>query len=85
MSAILKAWSQKTLDDFIAAGRRPILVLYEAEDRLTSVRNVLSLKDELGDQVRLVEIAGADHCLQSERPHEGKAAIPEWRPDHKNA
>jgi pimeloyl-ACP methyl ester carboxylesterase len=75
MSALAKTWSQKTFDDYIAAGGRPMLVLYGAEDRVTPVPNVFSLKDELGDQVRLIEIAGAGHCMQSERPHEVEAAI----------
>jgi pimeloyl-ACP methyl ester carboxylesterase len=85
MSALAKAWSQKTFDDYIAAGGRPMLVLYGVEDRVTPVPNVLSLKDELGDQVRLVEIAGAGHCMQSERPREVEAAILAWLSDHQNA
>jgi hypothetical protein len=52
-----------------------MLVLYGAEDKVTPAPNVLSLKDELGDQVRLVEITGAGHCMQSERPREVAAAI----------
>ena len=85
MQALAKAWSQKTLDDYIAAGRRPMLVLYGTEDRVAPVPNVLSLKDELGDQVRLVEIAGAGHCMQWERPHEVEAAILDWLSDHQTA
>ena len=85
VSALAKAWSEKTLDDYIAAGKRPMLVLYGAEDKVTPVPNVLSLKDELGDQVRLVEIAGAGHCMQSERPREVEAAILAWLSDYENA
>ena len=45
--------------------------------------NVLSLKDEFGDQVRLVEIPG--HCMQSERPREVEAAILAWLSDHEDS
>jgi pimeloyl-ACP methyl ester carboxylesterase len=85
MSALAKAWSEKTFDDYIAAGGRPMLVLYGAEDKVTPVPNVLSLKSELGDQVRLVEIVGAGHCMQSERPQEVEAAILSWLSDHQAA
>jgi pimeloyl-ACP methyl ester carboxylesterase len=85
MQALAKAWSQKTPDDYIAAGRRPMLVLYGAEDKVTPVPNVLALQDELGDQVRLIEIAGAGHCMQIERPREVEAAILGWLSDHQNA
>jgi pimeloyl-ACP methyl ester carboxylesterase len=84
MQALAKAWSQKTLDDYIAAGRRPMLVLYGSEDTVTPVPNVHALKDELGDQVRLVEIAGAGHCMQMERPREVEAAILGWLSDHRS-
>ena len=47
--------------------------------------NVLSLQDELGDQVRLVEIIGAGHCMQIERPREVEAAILGWLSDRQNA
>ena len=36
----------------LASGGRPMLVLYGAQDGITPVPNVLSLRDELGDQVR---------------------------------
>lgn len=81
-SALAQAWSQKTLNDYISAGGRPMLVLYGAQDGVTPVPNVLSLKDELGDQVQLVEIADAAHCMQLERPREVEAAILAWLSDH---
>jgi pimeloyl-ACP methyl ester carboxylesterase len=84
-AALAKAWSQKTLDDYIAAGKRPMLVLYGAEDRVTPVPNVLSLQDELGDQVQLVEIIGAGHCMHIERPREVEAAILGWLSDRQNS
>ncbi len=62
-----------------------MLVLYGAEDGVTPAPNVFSLRDELGDQVRLVEIAGAGHCMQMERPREVEAAILAWLSDHQNA
>jgi pimeloyl-ACP methyl ester carboxylesterase len=83
--ALLKAWSQRRLDDYLTVGGKPILVLYGAEDRFAPVPNVLSLKDELGDQVRLVEIIGAGHCTFMERPREVEAAILSWLSDHQNA
>jgi pimeloyl-ACP methyl ester carboxylesterase len=48
------------------------------------VPNVHALKDELGGQVRLVEIAGAGHCMQMERPREVEAAILGWLSEHRN-
>jgi hypothetical protein len=56
--ALMTVWSQRPIDDYLAAGGRPMLVLYGAQDGITRVPNVLSLQDELGDQERLVEIAG---------------------------
>jgi pimeloyl-ACP methyl ester carboxylesterase len=84
-AALQEAWKPKTLDDYITAGGRPTLVLYGSEDGITPVPNVHSLKDELGDQVRLVEIAGAGHCLQMERPRAVEEAILRWLTDYRNA
>jgi pimeloyl-ACP methyl ester carboxylesterase len=83
--ALMRAWSQRPIDDYLAAGGRPMLVLYGAEDGLTPVPNVFSLQDELGDQVRLVEIAGAGHCMPMERPLEVATAILAWLSEHQNA
>jgi pimeloyl-ACP methyl ester carboxylesterase len=57
--ALMKVWSQRPIDHRLASGGRPMLVLYGAQDGITPVPNVLSLRDELGDQVRLIEIADA--------------------------
>ena len=80
--ALSEAWSQKTIDDYLTAGGRPMLVLYGAEDGIVPVANVLPLREELGDQVRLVEIAGAGHCMQEEQPHAVEAALIDWLRDH---
>ena len=63
--ALMKAWSQRPIDDCLASGGRPMLVLYGAQDGITPVPNVLSLRDELGDQVRLIEIADAATACRS--------------------
>jgi N-formylmaleamate deformylase len=82
--ALMKAWSQRPIDDYLASGGRPMLVLYGAQDGITPVPNVLSLRDELGDQVRLIEIADAGHCMPIEPPNEVEAAILAWLSDHQN-
>jgi len=82
---LLRALSQRRLDDYRSAGGRPLLVIYGAEDAFAPVPNVLALKDELGDQVQLVEITGAGHCMFMERPQEAEAAILGWLSDHQNA
>jgi pimeloyl-ACP methyl ester carboxylesterase len=82
---LFKALSQRRLNDYTTAGGKPLLVLYGAEDGFAPIPNVLSLKDELGDQVRLVEIIGAGHCAFMERPREVEAAILSWLSDHQNA
>jgi pimeloyl-ACP methyl ester carboxylesterase len=82
---LCRALSQRRLDEYRTAGGRPILVLYGTEDKFAPVPNVLALKDELGDQVRLVEIVGAGHCMFMERPREAEAAILTWLSDHQNA
>jgi pimeloyl-ACP methyl ester carboxylesterase len=84
VTALVEAWKHITLDDYISAGGRPTLVLFGAEDAVTPVPNVHALKDELGDQVRLVEIAGAGHCMQMERPREVQAAVLDWLSGHRN-
>jgi pimeloyl-ACP methyl ester carboxylesterase len=83
--ALMKAWSQKPIDEYLAAGRRPMLVLYGAKDGIAPVPNVLSLQEELGDQVRLVKIADAGHFMQMERPREVEVAIIDWLSDHREA
>jgi pimeloyl-ACP methyl ester carboxylesterase len=62
-----------------------MLVVDAAKDKAAPVQNILSLRDELGDQVRLVEIAGAGHCVQSEWPLEVEAAVLAWLSGHQNA
>jgi pimeloyl-ACP methyl ester carboxylesterase len=62
-----------------------MLVLYGAEDGITPVPNILSLRDELGDQVRLVEITGAGHCMHAERPREVEVAILSWLSELQNS
>lgn len=76
--ALMEAWNQRPIDDYLKAGRRPFLLLYGAEDGINPLAKVFSLREELGDQVHLVEIAGAGHCMQVERPREVEAAILDW-------
>jgi pimeloyl-ACP methyl ester carboxylesterase len=84
-AALHEAWKHTTLDDYITAGGRPTLVLYGSEDAVTPVPNVHALKDEFSDQVHLVKILGAGHCMQMERPREVEGAILGWLSDHRNA
>jgi hypothetical protein len=82
--ALHEAWKHRTPNDYISAGGRSILVLYGSEDTVTPVPNVHALTDELSDQVRPVEITGAGHCMQMERPREVEAAILGWLTDHRS-
>jgi pimeloyl-ACP methyl ester carboxylesterase len=56
----------------------PSLIVVGAEDRLTPPKYAMYLYDHLS-QATLVEIEGAGHYLQQEKPEELAAALRDWR------
>ena len=67
------------LDQFIGAGRAPILDLQGEQDTVAPHANSLSLRNELGaDRVTVVVVPNAGHALLPEQPDAAAAAILEW-------
>ena len=78
LHALLEAWKAVPPESYMAAGGRPMLVMYGALDGIAPPPNMLSLREDLGAQVTLVEIAGAGHCVQAEQPAAVEAALLDW-------
>jgi pimeloyl-ACP methyl ester carboxylesterase len=62
-------------DDFITAGRAPILDLQAADDTVVPPENRLDLKNEVGDRVTIAVVARAGHALLPEQPQAVADAI----------
>jgi pimeloyl-ACP methyl ester carboxylesterase len=55
-------------DDFIAAGRAPILDVQAADDTVVPRANRLDLKNEVGERVTIAVVEDAGHALLPEQP-----------------
>lgn len=55
-----------------------MLLVYGSDDGLGPLPNVVSLREELGEQVELAEIRDAGHFLQIEKPQVVAAAVLSW-------
>ena len=51
-----------------AGGGRPILIVQALEDAVAPIANAHALRDELGNQVRIVELGSAGHAMLPEQP-----------------
>ena len=78
LHALLEAWKAVPPDSYMAAGGRPMLVMYGELDGIAPPPNMLSLRVDLGEQVTLMAIAGAGHCVQAEQPAAVEAALLDW-------
>lgn len=56
------------VSEWWTAGRAPILVIKGLEDRIAPPENGRRLREELGERVRLVELAGVGHSPLTECP-----------------
>jgi pimeloyl-ACP methyl ester carboxylesterase len=63
------------VDDYVAAGKAPILDLQAEQDPVAPRRFAGVLKSMLGDRVTIVVIPGASHALVPEQPEAVSAAI----------
>jgi pimeloyl-ACP methyl ester carboxylesterase len=64
----LEAEKSTPLDEFIGAGRAPILDVQAEDDTVVPPQNRQDLKNELGDRVTIAVIPGAGHALLPEQP-----------------
>lgn len=78
LHALLEAWKAVPPETYMGAGGRPMMVMYGELDGLTPPPNILSLREDLGEQVTLVPIAGAGHCVQAEQPAAVDAVLLAW-------
>jgi pimeloyl-ACP methyl ester carboxylesterase len=63
------------VEEWWEAGSVPLLVVQGLDDATAPVANGYALKEQLGDRVKLVDIADAGHALLPEQPEEIKRAI----------
>ena len=64
--------------DWMAAGGRPILAVQPLEDKVAPPEASRRLRDRLGAQVTVADIAGAGHALLPEKPGETARILIEW-------
>ena len=64
--------------DWMAAGGRPILAVQPLEDKVAPPEASRRLRDRLGAQVTVADVAGAGHALLPEKPQEVARILAEW-------
>lgn len=71
----LEAERATSPDDFIGAGRAPILDVQAADDTVVPPESRMDLKNEVGERVTIVVIENAGHALLPEQPARVAEAI----------
>jgi pimeloyl-ACP methyl ester carboxylesterase len=73
-----KASRETPVENWWAAGGKPLLVVQPAEDRIAPIGNAEHLAETYPDRVRVVEIPRAGHALLPEQPEAVAAAMLTW-------